>query len=147
MSESLLELAVRKYGSPEAFLAELTPEQRERIPYEWRAWGRPEQLEPEGDWRVWFCLAGRGWGKSRTGAEWVRAQVKAGLAGRIALVARTASDVRDVIVEGESGILAISPKDERPIWEPSRRRLTWPHNGRDERATINDGEVVKPALA
>ena len=77
-------------------------------------------------WRAWVILAGRGWGKSRTGAEWVRAQVKAARAGRIALVARTAADVRDVIVEGESGILAISPKGERPTWEPSRRRLTWP---------------------
>lgn len=92
-------------------------------------WARAEQIAPPGTWRTWLILAGRGWGKSRTGAEWVRAQVKAGRAGRIALVARTASDVRDVIVEGESGILAISPKDERPIWEPSRRRLTWPHNG------------------
>lgn len=78
-------------------------------------------------WRAWVILAGRGWGKSRTGAEWVRAQVKAARAGRIALVARTAADVRDVIVEGESGILAISPKGERPTWEPSRRRLTWPN--------------------
>lgn len=76
-----------------------------------------------------MILAGRGWGKTRTGAEWVRAQVKARRAGRIALVARTAADVRDVIVEGESGILAISPKSERPIWEPSRRRLTWPETG------------------
>ena len=118
--------------SPEkraAILDGLTADSAAELLRRWEFWARPEQLQPAGAWRTWLILAGRGWGKSRTGAEWVRAQVKAGLAGRIALVARTASDVRDVIVEGESGILAISPKDERPIWEPSRRRLTWPHNG------------------
>ena len=108
-------------------LAEFTARERAALASAWPVWARPEQLQPPGTWRTWLILAGRGWGKSRTGAEWVRAQVKAGLAGRIALIARTASDVRDVIVEGESGILAISPKDERPIWEPSRRRLTWPN--------------------
>ena len=88
-------------------------------------WARPEQVEPAGEWDTWLILAGRGWGKTRTGAEWVRDIVRSGRAGRIALVARTAADVRDVLIEGESGILAISPKGERPVWEPSRRRLTW----------------------
>lgn len=110
-----------------AEVAALTPEMRERVLREWRVWARREQLAPPGDWRVWLILAGRGWGKSRTGAEWVRAQVASGRARRIALVARTASDVRDVIVEGESGLLAIHRADERPVWEPSRRRLTWPN--------------------
>ena len=92
----------------------------------WRYWARPEQLPPRGEWRTWLILAGRGWGKSRTGAEWVRAIVASGKARRVALVARTAADVRDVLIEGESGILACSPDSERPIWEPSKRRLTWP---------------------
>ena len=69
----------------------------------WRYWARPEQLPPEGGWRTWLILAGRGWGKSRTGAEWVRAIVASGKARRVALVARTAADVRDVLIEGESG--------------------------------------------
>jgi len=107
-------------------VARLDPAMQERVLREWRVWARREQLAPPGDWRVWLILAGRGWGKSRTGAEWVRAQVASGRARRIALVARTASDVRDVIVEGESGLLAIHRADERPTWEPSRRRLTWP---------------------
>ena len=110
-------------------LAEFTARERAALASAWPVWARPEQLQPAGTWRTWLILAGRGWGKSRTGAEWVRAQVKTGRCGRIALVARTAADVRDVIVEGESGLLAISPKDERPLWEPSRRRLTWPHTG------------------
>jgi phage terminase large subunit-like protein len=72
-------------------------------------------------------MAPHGWtrlGKTRCGAEWVRAGVKAGRR-RIALVAPTAADARDVMVEGESGILAISPDHERPLYEPSKRRLTW----------------------
>lgn len=126
-------------SSVAASLASLDPEKREAalagisrddaaaLLSRWDFWARKEQLPPPGPWRTWLILAGRGWGKSRTGAEWVRAEVRAARAGRIALVARTAADVRDVIVEGESGILAISPKGERPVWEPSRRRLTWPN--------------------
>lgn len=90
-------------------------------------WARDAQAEPPGDWRVWLILAGRGFGKTRTGAEWVRQQVESGRAKRIALVGRTAADVRDVMVEGESGILAISPPWNRPRYEPSKRRLTWPN--------------------
>ena len=105
---------------------EFTPAERARIPHLWRFWARPDQLPPPGDWRTWLILAGRGWGKSRTGAEWVRSIVASGKARRVALVARTAADVRDVLIEGESGILACCPDSERPVWEPSKRRLTWP---------------------
>jgi phage terminase large subunit-like protein len=76
---------------------------------------------------VWLLLAGRGFGKTRTGAEFVRTRVAAYTARRIALVAPTAADVRDVMVEGESGILAISRAGDRPDYEPSKRRLTWPN--------------------
>src|SRR5207253_2220962 len=75
----------------------------------WPAVRRPPQLQPPGDWRIWLLLAGRGFGKTRAGSEWVRAQIEAGTARRIALVAPTAADVRDVVVEGQSGILAVSP--------------------------------------
>src|SRR6202043_4115069 len=92
--------------------------------YDWRYRARPEQLPPGGSWRVWLLLQGRGLGKTRCGAEWVRAEVKAGRR-RIALVGPTAADARDVMVEGEAGILAISPDHERPLYEPSKRRLTW----------------------
>jgi phage terminase large subunit-like protein len=92
---------------------------------DWRIWARPAQLPPAGEWRIWLLLAGRGFGKTRSGAEWVREQVEDGLAKRIALVAPTAADARDVMVEGESGLLAIAPKDDRPLYEPSKRRLTW----------------------
>jgi phage terminase large subunit-like protein len=76
---------------------------------------------------VWLILAGRGFGKTRSGAEWVREQVESGRARRIALVAETAAEARHVMVEGESGILAISPPHCRPIYEPSKRQLRWPN--------------------
>lgn len=82
---------------------------------------------PPGDWLTWLISAGRGFGKTRTGAESVRELVQSGQYGRIALVAETAADARDVMVEGESGILAISPPWCRPLYEPSKRRLTWPN--------------------
>ena len=92
----------------------------------WPAIARPNQLPPPGDWQVWLLLAGRGFGKTRTLAEWVCQQAASGRAGRIALVAATAADARDVLVEGQSGILAVSPPWFRPVYEPSKRRLTWP---------------------
>ncbi len=85
------------------------------------------QKLPPGDWRVWLLLAGRGFGKTRTGAEYVRAQVDAGKARRIALVAPTAADARAVMVEGESGLLSIGPPDDRPDYEPSKHLLSWPN--------------------
>jgi phage terminase large subunit-like protein len=125
-------LAERVAGMDEArrkaILSALSPKERSQLTYLWRWWARPSQIEPAGDWRTWLILAGRGFGKTRSGAEWVRAQVEAGRCGRIALVAATAADARDVVVEGESGILAISPPTNRPLYEPSKRRLTW-HNG------------------
>ena len=105
----------------------LTPEQALKIKYDWPYRARPGQLPPPGDWRVWLLLAGRGFGKTRTGAEFVRARVGAHRARRIALVAPTAADARDVMVEGESGLLAIAPPADRPLYEPSKRRLTWPN--------------------
>lgn len=105
-------------------VADMLPEDRLQLLYDWRIWARPEQRWPPGDWRVWLLLAGRGFGKTRTGAEAVRLQKNRG-ARRIALVAATAADARDVIVEGESGILAVSPPYDMPLYEPSKRRLTW----------------------
>src|SRR5438034_3681770 len=91
---------------------------------DWIAKARPSQLAPPGNWSVWLLLAGRGYGKTRAGVGWVRSQYLAGCR-RIALVAPTAADARDVIVEGSSGILATSPAHDRPLYEPSKRRLTW----------------------
>ena len=91
----------------------------------WPAIARPNQLPPPGDWQVWLLLAGRGFGKTRTLAEWVCQQAASGQASRIALVAATAADARDVLVEGESGTLSAAPPGCQLIYESSKRRLTW----------------------
>ena len=90
-------------------------------------WAREAQLPPLGEWRTWLYMAGRGSGKTRSGAEWVRNQVEEYGVRRIALVAPTAADVRDVMVEGESGIISISPSWNMPWYEPSKRRVVWPN--------------------
>ncbi len=105
----------------------LTPKEADTFNYDWSRWARDSQKPPSGDWRVWLLLAGRGFGKTRTGAELVRTLVGAQTARRVALVAPTAADARDVMVEGESGLLAIAPPWDRPLYEPSKRRLTWPN--------------------
>jgi len=108
-------------------LNELSPSQSYALLYDWSFWARPKQLAPPGDWLYWLILAGRGYGKTRTGSEWVRDQVQHHSARRVALVARTAADARDTMIEGESGILAVCPQSQRPRYEPSKRRLTWPN--------------------
>jgi len=116
-----------------AMLAELGEDGAEQLLYRWDFWARPEQLPPQGDWNIWLVLSGRGFGKTRLGSEWVRSIVcgdtplAKGRCSRIAIVGETTSDCRDVLVEGVSGILAVHPKDFRPLYEPSKRRLTWPN--------------------
>ncbi len=98
-----------------------------QIAFDWSFWRRPDQAEPTEDWRCWLLLAGRGFGKTRTGAEWVRARAEADGRLRIALVAATMADARAIMVEGESGLLSIAPEDMRPQFEPSLHRLVWPN--------------------
>lgn len=100
------------------------------IKYTWAAWAREKQLwqlEAPWEWQTWLQLAGRGFGKTRGGAEWVIEQAWNDPSGHIALVGRTVADVRDVMVGGRSGILASSPPWFLPEYEPSKRRLTWPN--------------------
>lgn len=109
-------------------IAELSPKQAQALLRDWAFWARPEQVPPEGRWRVWVYIGGRGTGKTRAGAELVSATVKRGAARRVALVGPTAADVRNVMVEGESGLLNIADPARRPYWEPSKGRLTWPNS-------------------
>lgn len=111
----------------ETFVRGMTEADLLMLFYEWRFWSRPAQVSPIGDWYIWLILAGRGWGKTKTAVQWAIEEVMMGRKKRLALVARTAADVRDVLVEGESGILASSPPYFRPSYEPSKRRLTWPN--------------------
>ena len=94
---------------------------------DWSTSVRPEQTPPPGNWRVWLLMAGRGFGKTRTGAEWVRIIAEAQPAARIAIVAATLIEARAVMIEGESGIIACSPPAKRPKFEPSLRRIVWPN--------------------
>ncbi len=110
-----------------SLLSSLTPTELLVLAHDWHFWAREEQLSPQGDWRIWLILAGRGWGKTRTGAEWVISCACANPSARIALVGETLADARSVMVEGESGILAIAPLWMRPKFEPSKRLLTFPN--------------------
>ncbi|MGF7160279.1 phage terminase large subunit-like protein [Rhodoligotrophos appendicifer] len=107
-----------------------------RLDADWVSSARTDQLPPDithydDDWTVWLLLGGRGAGKTRTGAEWIKKQVSEDLAfrdapaRRIALVGQTLADVRSVMVEGESGLLNIHKSWERPVFEPSKRTVTW----------------------
>lgn len=117
----------------DGFLADLSDETLMALPWLFEFWALPHQIAPEGAWKSWVILGGRGAGKTRAGAEWVRAQVEGarpldpGRASRLALVGETYDQAREVMVFGDSGILACSPPDRRPVWEATRRRLVWPN--------------------
>ena len=116
-----------------AAIRTLTEEERKEFRHHWQLWGRTRQLPPEGDWTTWLILAGRGFGKTRAGAEWVRTTAQGHPEARIALVGASLGEVRAVMVEGESGILAVCPPGQIPSFEPSLRRLTW---GNGAQATL-----------
>jgi phage terminase large subunit-like protein len=125
-STDSLALSLAKLPEPRrrAILDQLSQAEAEALRWEWGFWARPKQIAPAGGWLFWFLCAGRGFGKTRTGAEWVRQRVKDG-AKHIIFAGATASDLRDIMIEGESGILSIYPDGERPHYEPSKARLTW----------------------
>lgn len=111
-------------------LGKLSDDELEQLLYDWPSWARPNQLAPTVaqnglPWATWLILAGRGFGKTRVGAEKVREWKRQGFQ-RVNLIAPTADDLRDVLIEGESGIMAICPPNERPIYRVSKRRLEWP---------------------
>jgi phage terminase large subunit-like protein len=103
---------------------------------------RPNQVPPAWDWSVWLILAGRGFGKTRTGAEWVIAQTKAGY-DLVNIIAATADDARDISIEGESGIMAVADGYWRPHYQPSRRRLVWPNGARSLIFTADEPERLR----
>jgi len=110
-----------------AWLAKRTDVQAAAFLADWSKWARADQLAPTGDWRVWLLMAGRGFGKTRAGAEWVRSVALANPGARIALVGSTPAEARSVMVEGVSGLLAIGLAAERPDFESSLKRLVWPN--------------------
>lgn len=104
-----------------------TPIDLSFLDYYWPFWARPKQLAPPGDWSYWLLLAGRGFGKTRSITEWARYKAESMPGSRGAIVSSTAADARDIVVEGESGILAVCPPWNKPTYEPSKRRISWPN--------------------
>ncbi|KAB2884574.1 MAG: DNA-packaging protein [Albidovulum sp.] len=133
----------------DAFLAGLSDAALMALPWLFEFWALPHQLPPEGAWRTWVVMGGRGAGKTRAGAEWVRAQVEGaraadpGRARRVALVGETIDQAREVMVFGESGILACSPPDRRPVWEATRKRLVWPNGAVAELYSAFDPDSLR----
>ncbi|MBA4491386.1 terminase family protein [Paracoccus sp. S1E-3] len=115
------------------FLSGLSDNALASLPWIFEFWALPHQLPPSGDWKSWVIMGGRGAGKTRAGSEWVRRKVEGatpatpGECSRVALIGETFDQIREVMVFGDSGILACSPPDRRPVWEASRRRLVWPN--------------------
>jgi phage terminase large subunit-like protein len=110
--------------------------------YDWGNWARPAQLWA-GDWRVWLLMAGRGFGKTRTGAEYIRWRASRGGHKRLALIGATYAEARAIMVEGESGLLNIGPKAKRPSFEPSNRRLVWPNGATAYLYSAEDPEALR----
>jgi phage terminase large subunit-like protein len=107
-------------------LTRLNEEERAMLRYHWEVWARAEQVPPGGDWHTWLICAGRGFGKTRAGAEWVRREARNNPEARIALVGASLAEARSVMVEGESGVLACCHPERQPEFEPSLRRVSWP---------------------
>ncbi|MES2905725.1 MAG: terminase family protein [Pseudomonadota bacterium] len=130
-------------------LETLSDAELEFLEYDWPLWAKRHQLPRRKDWTSWLILGGRGAGKTRAGAEWVRAMAL-GLAPfadepheRIALVGETYDDARDVMVEGVSGLLAIHPKAQRPAFEKSRGVLTWPNGAQAQIFSAQDPDGLR----
>ncbi len=131
------------------FLNELDEHALLALPYLFEFWAFPHQLPPEGDWRTWVIMGGRGAGKTRAGSEWVRSQVEGprpldkGPARNVALVGETIEQAREVMIFGDSGILACSPPDRRPKWEATRKRLVWPNGAVATIFSAHDPESLR----
>lgn len=108
-----------------ARLAEMSHRQRKRLRFYWKLWAHDGQIAPGEPWHAWLIMAGRGYGKTRAGAEWVREIAENDPTARIALIGDSLGEARRVMVEGESGLLAIARPKMRPLYEPSKRELRW----------------------
>ncbi len=142
-------LASATQGQVDEFLGSLSENALLALPWLFAFWALPHQLPPEGAWKTWVIMGGRGAGKTRAGAEWVRAEVEGagpfdpGRSKRVALVGETIDQVREVMVFGESGILACSPPDRRPEWEAGRKRLIWPNGAIAQVFSAHDPDSLR----
>ena len=131
------------------FLTGLSDAALTALPWMFEFWALPHQLPPDGAWKSWVIMGGRGAGKTRAGAEWVRSMVEgsglldAGRARRVALVAETLDQAREIMVFGESGLLACSPPDRKPEWNGTRRMLTWPNGATAQIFSAHDPDSLR----
>lgn len=121
--DRLLALTPRERGEA---LREMTEPMRRDVAAWWWLWGHAGQKAPFGDWRVWLIRAGRGFGKTRAGSEWLHQLAKAMPDGRFALVGATIDEVRRVMVEGRSGLIATAPAGSEMIWRRTSGELEFP---------------------
>ncbi|MDB2438405.1 terminase family protein [Hellea sp.] len=134
----------RRGQTPEDYLKRLTPSTKlADVKKLWEIYARPHQIPASDDWLMWLLLGGRGSGKTRTGAEWIREQVTVHGKSRIALVAPTFHDAREVMIEGESGLRNIGYQSERPHFSPSRRQLKWPNGAVGHVFTAEDPDGLR----
>ena len=142
-------LASAEPREQEAFLNGLTEPTLLALPYLFEFWALSHQLPPEGDWKTWMILGGRGAGKTRAGVEWVRSEVEGALptepgrSRRLAIIGETYDQARDVMVMGESGILACSPPDRVPEWRATERKLVWPNGAEARVCSGRDFEALR----
>lgn len=120
-------LAYASESEAEEFLRSLSDDQLEALRWNWRFWARDKQLAPGGDWYTWMLRAGRGFGKTRSGAGWFHERMMEEPGRWGALIAKTPSDARDYMIDGPGGFLKNTAPDERPLFIPSKRRITWPN--------------------
>lgn len=131
------------------FIKDLTTGELLALPFLFEFWAMDHQLPPKGDWRSWVILGGRGCGKTRAGSEWVRSIVEGakpldkGQARRVALVAETYDQARNVMIFGDSGIMACSPPDRCPTWKASERKLIWPNGAEAQVFSAHDPEGLR----
>jgi GTA TIM-barrel-like domain/Terminase large subunit, T4likevirus-type, N-terminal len=154
-------LKVPELKSGAAWLASAAPEEVDEflsglsqnallaLPWVFEFWALPHQLPPRGAWKTWVIMGGRGAGKTRAGSEWVRSQVEGagptdpGKCKRVALVGETIDQVRDVMVLGESGIIACSPPDRKPEWQASKHQLLWPNGAIAQVFSAHEPEAMR----
>jgi hypothetical protein len=127
-SASLAEsLALLPVSERERVLQDLTATELAHLEWDWDFWARPKQLPPPGDWLTWVLRAGRGFGKTRTGAGYVHRRAQQSPGRWAALIAKTPADARDYMIEGPGGLLRNTPPQERPVYESTKRRVVWPN--------------------
>lgn len=142
-------LACADRDTEAAFLSSLNVNALAALPWLFEFWALPHQLPPEGDWTTWVVLGGRGAGKTRAGAEWVRSMVEGatpeapGQAKRVALVGETYDQALAVMVKGESGLIACSPPDRVPRWIAGERKLVWPNGAEARLYSAHDPEALR----